>query len=367
LIRSVGRGGFGEVWLASNRTTGHLRAVKVIPANRPDAVDAAGRESASLARLEPRLLRHPNLLAILHVGRTTDDLFYVMEPADDVSGGPASRDPGYRPASLESRLAEGPLTPEQRERYACQLLEGLSRLHEAGMVHRDVKPANCLFVEGDLKLADFGLVTEAGPLVSRVGTQKYMPPDGRMDSRGDVYAAGLLLYEMISGLPADCFPRLGERADEVVRSPLLSALMRIVLRACQPDPQDRFRDARQMLGELTSCRNEAAPPPARRRWTMAGFAMTILLLVAMLAWRATRPPLVNVNFVTYPFEATIYLDGVLVVDANGKARTTPCSVEGLPARAHQVVFRHERWGNLEMGHFDFARRRQIVGHWSSGP
>ena len=96
--------------------------------------------------------------------------------------------------------------------YARQLLAGLASLHAAGMVHRDVKPANCLFVGGQLKLADFGLLTEAHPLVSRLGTQKYMPPDGRMDMRADVYAAGLVIYEMLSGLPVDDFPRLGRQS-----------------------------------------------------------------------------------------------------------------------------------------------------------
>ena len=224
LIRPVGRGGFGEVWLATNRTTGQLRAVKIIPLRQAGEVDPAAREITSLTRLEARLGRqHPNLITIHHVGKTADYLFYVMDPADDAGGGPASNKPDYRPATLQSRLQTAPLSAEVCRDYAGQLLAGLASLHAAGMVHRDVKPANCLFVDGQLKLADFGLVTEVHPLVSRVGTQNYMPPDGRMDMRADVYAAGLVIYEMLSGLPVDDFPRLGRQAE---------------LRAQQPDPRD---------------------------------------------------------------------------------------------------------------------------------
>ena len=181
LIRPVGRGGFGEVWLARSRITGHLRAVKVIPLRGLGTTDRAGREITSLTRLEASLCgQHPHLLTIHHLGKTADHPFYVMEPADDVSGSPASSDPAYRPATLQERLEGGPLSLEECFSYARQLLTGLAWLHEAGMVHRDVKPANCLFVAGELKLADFGLLTEVHPQVSRMGTEKYMPPDGRM-------------------------------------------------------------------------------------------------------------------------------------------------------------------------------------------
>ena len=183
LIRCIGRGGFGRVWLAANRATGRLRAVKVIPLNAPRA-DPAGREVVSLTHLEAHVgNQHPNLLAVHHVGKTADYLFYVMDLADDVSGKAASADSDYRPADLASRLepgpaGSGPLEPDDCFRYARQLLEALAHLHDSGVVHRDVKPSNCLFVNGELKLADFGLLTEADSSMSSVGTPKYMPPDG---------------------------------------------------------------------------------------------------------------------------------------------------------------------------------------------
>jgi serine/threonine protein kinase len=369
LTRLIGEGGFGQVWLATNRATGHLRAVKVIPSHRSGTTDPAGREITSLTRLEANLRRqHPNLLNIHHVGKTVDHLFYVMDLADDVSGSPGSSQPGYRPATLQSRLEGGPLPPGECHRYARQLLAGLASLHEAGMVHRDVKPANCLFVAGELKLADFGLVTEANPQVSRVGTLKYMPPDGHMDARADVYAAGLVIYEMITGLPADSFPRPGDRAREAVENPILGALSRVALRACEPDPRQRFRDARQMLAEL----ERGEPQPAARRAgsrrltiTLAAFLLLMVSGVAVVGLWATRPSRVHVNFVTHPFEATIYLDGKVQEDANGDLCKTPCTIENLPARVHHVVFEHAERGTLEAGHRNFAKEHRIEANWPS--
>ena len=102
MVRLIGEGAFGQVWLARNLATGLLRAVKMIPTRRPCGGDPAGREITSLTRLESNLpTKHPNLMDIDHVGKTTEHLFYVMAPADDVSGLPASTDDDYRPVTVD--------------------------------------------------------------------------------------------------------------------------------------------------------------------------------------------------------------------------------------------------------------------------
>jgi serine/threonine protein kinase len=374
LIRPIGRGGFGEVWLATNRTTGRLRAVKVIPLKQPDAADPARREITSLARLEGSVRAgRPHLATIHHVGKTAELLFYVMDPADDISGSAASSEPGYRPATLRSRLKAETPTPEECFSLARQLLAGLASLHEAGMVHRDVKPGNCLFIEGELKLADFGLVTAADLPTSRVGTQKYMPPDGRMDTRADVYAAGLVIYEMITGLPADRFPRLGERGRDVVENPILNRLNRLVLRACQPDPGERFQDAGQMLAELTRPEQPLLARRARRRRRMVAAAACVAAVVLLgasplwwdhMPWR--RPRSVDVNFITRPFDATIYLDGALQTDDKGLPYLTPCTIPHLTPRVHRVEFESENGDRWDAGPVDFASNREIEARWDAG-
>ncbi len=365
LIRPVGRGGFGEVWLATNRTTGQLRAIKIIPLHEPGQTSPAAREIASLTRLQANLGRHhSNLVTIHHVGKTARHLFYVMDPADDVGGGPASNKPNYQPASLQTRLQAGPLSAELCRDYACQLLAGLASLHAAGMVHRDVKPANCLFVDGQLKLADFGLVTEVHPLVSRMGTQKYMPPDGRMDIRADVYAAGLVIYEMISGLPVNDFPRLGHQANCVRNNLALAKLLRLVLHACERVPERRPVDAQAMLAELAMPGQIARPSPGRRLlWAICTAAMVAMGTLA--AWNFSSSPegVCDVSFVTQPYEAKIYLDGVLQCDPKGNAYTTPCTVRNLRTRTCRVEFEYAELPRWDAGTYDLVRTKQIVAHY----
>jgi eukaryotic-like serine/threonine-protein kinase len=366
LLRCVGRGGFGEVWLAVNRTTGRLRAVKLIALHGGAATDLAGREIVSLKYLESQVgMQHPNLLGIHHVGKTATHLFYIMDPADDASGQAASSDPGYRPATLAQRLEAGPLPAAECLCCTRQLLSGLAQLHAAGRVHRDVKPANCLFVSGQLKLADFGLLTAANPLVSRVGTLKYMPPDGRMDARADVYAAGMVVYEMLTGLPVESFPRLGDRARAIAETPMLCGLNRLLLHACQNDAHLRYRDASEMLAALDAPDPKMSARHARRRRVI--FATSVAAILAVVALMLTfwlgRPPQVNVNFVTQPFEATIEVDGKLLLQPDGRPYATPCTAAGLTAGSHHTVFKHAGLRDLDAGEINFATVREVTARW----
>lgn len=368
LARPIGEGGFGQVWLAINRATGQPRAVKVIPRARVGSRDPAGREVAALARLEAvRRCCHPNLLAIHHVGETSEYLFYVMDLADDLSGQTDLTSPDYRPATLENRLAAGPLPADECERYTKQLLAALACLHEAGMVHRDVKPANCLLLGGELKLGDFGLLTAANLAGSRLGTLPYMPPDGCVDARADVYGAGLVIYEMLMGLGAERFPSLGDRAQEIAKDRRARRLNRLSLRACDPDPGRRFRDAREMLGELTAAEN--APVRLRRTGWIALFAGMAMVAVLAMFWLHQNEP-ASMNFVTEPYEATIYLDGQLLRAPDGNPYRTPCTIRGLSAGNHHVVFEWDTVNDtddapavehrLDAGVIDFAENRQII-------
>jgi serine/threonine protein kinase len=368
LIRPIGEGGFGQVWLAVNRATKRLRAVKVIALRVSGTRDRAGREINSLVRLEDNVkYKHPNLLTIHHVAKTADFLYYVMDLADDISGKPATADPTYRPATLSSRLHDSPLEADESLRIARQFLAGLASLHEARMVHRDVKPANCLFVGGELKLGDFGLLVEASPQVSRVGTAKYMPPDGRMDARADVYAAGLVIYEMLTGLPADRFPSCGRRAADVIEDTTLQALHRLVMRACEPDPSHRFQDARMMAAELETQLASHGPTPQRTRRRAFLTAGTVACGALLLGFWIGHPRTVHVNFLTEPFEATVHLDGNEQKDADGKPYQTPCTIQNLDPGVHHVEFRLTGRNPLDAGPHNFAEVRRVEKSWTTGP
>ena len=308
-----------------------------------------------------------NLLHIHHVGKTNTHLFYIMDLADDITGCPPSHESDYRPATLKNRLACKPMTSETCLLYARQLVTALASLHSTGMVHRDVKPSNCLFIDGELKLADFGLLTQSHTLVSQIGTHGYMPPDGRMDMRADVYAAGLVIYEMVTGLPADNFPHLGQRAAEIATNPILRQLIRLTLETSQSDPQKRPEDAGQLLSELNrigaSCKSPT--PMYRKRTVLAATSLAIVLIGIMATSLITPRGNKSINFITEApfFEATITVDGQRLDKPDGTPYTTPCTIADLKPGVHHVIFKHPQLGDLDAGYLDFTQTRQIIGRW----
>ncbi|MBN2296570.1 MAG: serine/threonine protein kinase [Pirellulales bacterium] len=373
LIRPIGEGGFGRVWLAVNETTGRLRAIKLIPLAHNGHRDAAGREIASLTRLEKNTpIEHTNLLKIDHVGRTEEYLFYVMDPADDSDGSKAENDPGYRPATLQHKLEQGHLMSEECFANTRAILSGLAALHKQDMVHRDVKPANCLFVDGTLKLADFGLLTVADAYTSRVGTEAYMPPDGRMDTRADVYAAGLVIYEMLTGRPADNFPQLGERARDITDCPILQRLNHLALLACRRDPEDRYADAQEMLAALEVPDTEKVSPPrdrvAARSRIAAGLGLLTIIVFATMSFFASQqwtptPKTVEVRFTSTPEHSLILIDGELLLAPDGSPQTTPCTVDNISPEPHQVIFRTFGRPDYDAGVLDFAEVQEVRALW----
>ena len=369
LLRRIGQGAYGEVWIAENRITHGMVAAKIIPLTGSHRGESVARELASLVRYEAGVRgEHPNLVTIHHVGRTDEFLYYTMDVADHLDGSRGSADADFRPATLRARMEQGVLTTEEVWRLAEALLCGLARIHEAGLAHRDIKPENCLFIRGELKLADFGLLTHTDSTVSRVGTPQYMPPDGRMDARADVYAAGLVIYEMLTGLPASAFPRLPSRVASENLSRKCQILNHMVLKACSRDPSRRFGDAAEMLRALRHAQVEPATRRPHRRVLVLAAVLLLMLgsSFAVILSRRSSASTVDVNFITEPFEAEIYVDGAKLRDANHEPYRTPCTVLDLPRRPHSVTFRKDGLPDLAVGEVDFWETREVVAKWHTG-
>lgn len=300
LLRHIGSGNFGEIWLAQAKATGRYRAVKVVYRAKFDDDQPYDLEFAGLKRFEIVSLEHPGFVDILHI--TRDDargcFACVMELADDLTRGPQISPAEYTPHTLSARLGlHGRLPVQECARIGSALAGAIADLHTRGLVHRDIKPSNILFVRGVPKLADVGLVTEVllkpGSVVA--GTFEYMDYEVQGTVQGDLYGLGKVLYVMATGLPSLAFPqRPSEWASWPDRADF-EALEEVWLRACHSDRTQRYADAAAMAQALTLVENLTGPHGHRwrrlehwvstvRRYGIAALSLALASGVLVLGW-----------------------------------------------------------------------------------
>ncbi|MGI9241992.1 MAG: serine/threonine-protein kinase, partial [Verrucomicrobiales bacterium] len=246
MLRLIGKGSYGEVWLARS-VTGAMRAVKVVQREDFHYERTFEREFEGIRKFEPISRSHPGLVDVLHVGRNLDKGFYyyVMELGDDQIRGSEIIPELYVARTLSSDINQrenGRLGVDECVEAGANLADGLQYLHQRGLTHRDVKPSNVIFVEGVAKLADIGLVAASGQRTF-VGTEGFVPPEGPGSPAADIYSLGMVLYEVSTGNDRLEFPELPRRLPEESERPKWRALNAVVCKACSQKPKDRFPEA----------------------------------------------------------------------------------------------------------------------------
>jgi WD40 repeat protein len=326
LVRRIGRGSYGEVWLARN-ALGTWRAVKVVYRAAFDHERPYNREFEGIRRFEPISRTHPSQLNVLHVGRNDAAglFYYVMELADadqpqgvetvksSVERGVSPTDEPstfnlqpstFSPRTLRSELHHrGRLPFDECLQIGLALATALDHLHRHGLVHRDIKPSNIIFVKGIPKLADIGLVAQAEATLSVVGTEGYLPPEGPGTAQADIFSLGKVLYEMATGRDRQEFPELptdliqepaGERAQ-------LAEFNEIVVRACHADLKQRYQTAAELHAELAmlqSGKSVARSRAVERRLRFLQRAAAVITVIAAIVaglylWQARQTHIVR--------------------------------------------------------------------------
>ena len=284
ITASIGAGGMGEVYRATDTTLGRDVAIKMLPAavaQDPERLARFEREARSLAALN-----HPNIVTIYAVEEAEGSRFLAMELVEG--------------QSLDTVLEPEGLPLARFFEIAVPFADALSAAHERGIVHRDLKPANVMVTrEGRVKVLDFGLAkleaAEANPNLSSTptesrgdltsegqvfGTVAYMSPEqargAKVDARSDVFSLGVVLYQMVTGER----PFQGASAVEMMsailrdtppsvtdqRPDLPLHLARVLRRCLEKDPRERYQTSRDVYNELKELRAETlsgSVPPQR--------------------------------------------------------------------------------------------------------
>lgn len=291
LLERIGRGGMGEVHLARDRELGRKVAVKLVHgwlSSNEEFRAQFVREARVAASVS-----HRNVVQVFDFQRADGELFLVMELLD-----------GRR---LDEHLrVAGPLSPREAVRIVAELLLGVQRIHDEGIVHRDLKPSNVMIgPAGEVKIIDFGLGrrTLSGepkgddPTLTQIGavkgTPRYMSPEQaegkNVDGRSDVYAAGVILFELLTGRvphdgagPASIISKKMRdpvpRFEEVFGAWVPPDLHAVVRKAMAMRPEDRYATAEEMRQALEGVRYEGKQYASRSRQ-----ATPVLALVGAFA------------------------------------------------------------------------------------
>ncbi len=260
ILRPLGAGGMGDVYLARDSRLARSVALKTIRPDlaRPEWI-AAFRQEA----LAASALNHPNIVTIYEIGEHDGIEFIATEHVEGTT--------------LRDRLKSGPMPAAELVDVALQIAEGLAAAHEAGVVHRDIKPDNVMLrADGLVKILDFGIATRTGPDRARdadtghggvIGTAGYMSPEQVLglpvDTRTDLWSLGIVLVEMATGdVPTSTattdsdgtIRSLGPVAFDELRLRLPSGLEPIVRRALSWEPRNRYTTAREMARDLRALR-----------------------------------------------------------------------------------------------------------------
>ena len=255
IIRKIGEGGMGIVYQATDTRLQRKVALKFLPAVPTD--DSEAKERFIIEAQSASSLDHANICSIYEIDETDQGQMFIVMAC-------------YDGEVLREQIARGPLAPDTALDFALQLTAGLARAHEAGIIHRDVKPSNIMVTKrNEIKIIDFGLakyvgqeqITKSG---TTLGTIAYMSPEQVMslevDHRSDIWATGVILYEMFSGQ----HPFKGDHDVTTMYSilneepvPIMSwvqdippDLETVVVKALAKNPEERYQRIAELRSDL---------------------------------------------------------------------------------------------------------------------
>ncbi len=298
IVKTLGEGGMGIVYLARDETLQRDLAVKVL---RKEIIGDEGRERFIREARACSRINHPNIVTVYAAGEHEGDFYMAMELLEGKT---------LRETLEEDGQVDWPKTAG----WMIAILSALQRLHDEGIIHRDLKPDNIMVgPDGGVKLMDFGIAHVASESritidVSMLGTAQYMSPEQATgmptDARSDIFSVGTILYEALSGeIPfnaphpmAVMYSIANEEHESLSgRGPEIpEELAAIVDRALAKDPDARYASAGEFASELAVLAGEGenaggyTPAPLWRRIAIP--AAALIIIAAVLAWAFSRTP-----------------------------------------------------------------------------